>query len=183
VRIVAGKHRGRRLTAPKGKHVRPTSDRVRESLFSILTQGEATLPKDVRVLDAFAGSGALGLEALSRGAACVTFIDKDRESVDLIEQNLANLGEEGRATVLLWNALRPGPANTPFNLVFLDPPYGAGLVPLALEALRQAGWIATHAQIVIEQSKKEDFKLPDGYSLESERSYGNTHILFVRANS
>jgi 16S rRNA (guanine966-N2)-methyltransferase len=181
VRIVAGKHRGRRLTAPGGRQVRPTSDRVRESLFSILTEGSATLSADTRVLDAFAGSGALGLESLSRGAGFATFMDTDRECNDLIDQTLADFDEHDRAKVLRRDATRPGKPDIPCDLVFLDPPYRQGLVPKALDALRQGGWIAPGTQIVIELSKKESIAVPEGYDLETERTYGNTRILILDA--
>lgn len=183
MRIVAGKHRGRRLATPGGRNVRPTSDRVREALFSILTQGTAVLPSDTRVLDAFAGSGALGLEALSRGAGFASFMDSDRQSINLINQNLIDLDEHSRATVLQRNATSPGQTDAPFDLVFLDPPYREGLAPLSLEALRQAGWVAPGARIVIELSKKESIEVSEGYSLDTERTYGNTRIVILNASA
>jgi 16S rRNA (guanine966-N2)-methyltransferase len=182
VRIVAGKHRGRRIDAPDGWDVRPTSDRVRESLFSILCQGAATLPEDTRVLDVFAGSGALGLEALSRGADFATFMDKDPRSVEQISENVSDLKEVPRARVLRQDATRPGHGGAPCNLVFLDPPYKQGLAPIALETLAADGWIAEGAQVVVELSKKESFEVPDDFTVDQERTYGNTRIVILAAD-
>lgn len=182
MRIVAGKHRGRRIDAPSGRDVRPTPDRVRESLFSILCQGSAALPADTRVLDVFAGSGALGLEALSRGADFATFMELDPRSVEQISHNVSDLKEVPRARVLRQDATRPGHSGAPCNLVFLDPPYNQGLAPIALEALSAAGWIAGGAQVVIELSKKEAFEVPDGFAVDQERTYGNTQIVILVAD-
>lgn len=182
MRIVGGKHRGRRLTPPADRRVRPTVDRVREAIFNILTQGSSTLPPDTQVLDAFAGSGALGLEALSRGAGHVTFLDTDRESIALVKTNVRDLLEQEQVTVLMRDATHPGPADQACDLIFLDPPYGKGLAPVALRALSENGWIGPDAGIVVELGKKEPLDLPDGFSLEDERTYGDTRIVFLRTS-
>lgn len=184
MRIVAGKHKGKRLATPKDRRVRPTPDRVREALFSILVQrlsgGRPELPPETRVLDLFAGTGALGLEALSRGAAHATFMDTDRDSVALIDRNVRGLGEEKRTTVVKRDATRPGPADGDYNLVFLDPPYGENLAPATLTALKDDGWLAEDAVIAVELGKKTAFDPPGGFAVTADRVYGNTRILILK---
>ena len=145
MRIVAGRHRGRRLLAPPGETVRPTSDRAREALFNILSHGQLAaegIPfAGAAVLDAFAGTGALGLEALSRGAAEAAFIEQDREALATLRRNIAALGEGGRARIVPGDATRPPRAPSACALAFLDPPYRSGLAGAALTALDAAGWL------------------------------------------
>lgn len=176
MRIVAGRHRGRRLAAPPGLAVRPTADRVREALFNILAHGLKPL-EGLTVLDAFAGSGALGLEALSRGAAFATFLEPDREARAALAANLKALGESGNADVLNRDATRPGPAPRRHDLAFLDPPYGRGLAEAALTALRE--WLADDAVVVVETARTEDLALPEGFALLQSRDYGKTRLWFV----
>ena len=184
MRIVAGSHRGRRIAAPAGHAVRPTADRVREALFNRLAhndwgaEGEPP-PKGAQVVDAFAGSGALGLEALSRGATHVTFIENDGRALDVLRRNLAALGMTQAATLLRHDAARPGRAPTPCALALLDPPYRSGLAAPALAALAGGGWLCGGALCVVELSAKEPFDPPAGFAALDERRYGATRIAFL----
>ena len=175
MRVVAGRHRGRRLTAPPGKGTRPTADRVREALFSILGPVD-----DLRVLDLFAGSGALGIEALSRGARHVTFVECDRRAAATISANLDQLGEEAELVVgdaLAW--LKEAPAGTAFDLVLLDPPYdSAGRLAGPLSE-RLPDVLAPDALIVSESDKRTPLTLD--LPLTDERTYGDTRIAIHRA--
>ena len=141
MRIVAGRHRGRKLMAPPGLDTRPTSDRAREALFNILEHGEPPL-EGCRFLDLFAGSGAVGLEAASRGAGRVLLVEKARAAQAAARANIAHLGEAERVTLRAGDATRLGRAAEPFDIVFLDPPYGSGLVATALAGLARGGWLA-----------------------------------------
>jgi 16S rRNA (guanine966-N2)-methyltransferase len=175
MRVVAGEYRGRRLQAPRGTSVRPTSDRVREALFSILGDIEG-----LRVLDLFAGSGALAIEALSRGAASATLVENDRAALDAIRANLAPLeganAEVVRADVLAWLGGRRGP----FDLVFADPPYSsAGKLAGALSQKLPAA-LSPNALIVSESDKRDPLTL--AFPLEDERTYGHTRIAIHRAS-
>jgi 16S rRNA (guanine966-N2)-methyltransferase len=185
MRIVGGSHRGRRLMAPSGETVRPTSDRAREALFNILSHGQFAAEGvpliDAAVLDAFAGTGALGLEALSRGAASATFIERDPEAVAVLRKNIAALDEGARAKILPGDATHPPRATAPCDIVFLDPPYRSGLAAPALSGLAAAGWLAPHALVVIEVAAREDFAPPAGFTLEGERVYGAARLIFLRA--
>jgi len=184
MRIVAGRHRGRRIAAPPGDAVRPTSERAREALFNILAHGRLAAAPDLaeaRVLDAFAGTGALGLEALSRGARFATFIEKDRQARDALEANIRTLGETSRTRIFAGDATAPPRADGPYDLVFLDPPYRSGLAAPALEALRGAGWLAPGALIVAELAARDDFEPPSGFDLLEERRYGAGRLIFLRA--
>ncbi len=184
MRIVAGRHRGRRLVAPEGVDVRPTSDRVREALFNILLHapfaggGDWTLA-DVRVLDAFAGSGALGLEALSRGAGQVTFMDMDTAALAAIRRNAAALGETGNAHILRADPTQPPPADAACRLVLMDPPYGSGLAAAALVSLAEQGWIGPGAVCAIELGREEAFDPPTGFMERDARSYGAARLVFL----
>jgi len=190
MRIVAGRHRGRVLVAPADASVRPTSDRVRENLFNILAHGrlgaEASLLEGATVLDAFAGSAALGLEALSRGAADAVFLEVDLAALECARRNVKTLGEEERSVLVQADASHPPmPAKVrghprPRSLVFLDPPYNSGLAGAALAALEAAGWLAPGALAVVELGRGEPFALPRGFTLADERRYGRTRILFLR---
>lgn len=184
LRIVGGTHRGRRLIAPAGEGVRPTSDRAREALFNILSHGEfaaAGLPfADRAVLDAFAGTGAFGLEALSRGAAAAAFIESEPAARLALRRNVAALGETGRARIIAGDATRPPRAAFACALVFLDPPYRSGLGAPALTALAAAGWLAPDAFAVIEVAAHEDFRPPAGFTLFDERVYGAARLVFLR---
>ena len=182
MRIIGGTHRGTTL-AEVGKgdaeaHLRPTSDRVRESLFNVLLGGRFGDPlRDARVLDLFAGTGALGLEALSRGAAHVTFVDSGRAAQKLIRANIAKLRREGDTTLLTTDAAHL-PDGAPCGLIFLDPPYGKGLGIKALEAARAKGWIAPAALVVWEENQPQI--APVGFAALDQRRYGDTWITFLR---
>lgn len=185
MRIVGGRWRGRAL-APVGRgdaraRLRPTGDRVREGLFNLLEHGAAADPvPGARVLDAFAGTGALGFEALSRGAARATFLDTGRAAQGLLARNAALLGAEEAATILRRDATRPGPAPLPpCDLVFLDPPWGKGLGEAALTALADAGWIAPGATVVWEEAARPE--PPAGWTVLDRRRYGASGLTVMRA--
>lgn len=184
MRIIAGKHRGTHLSevgkGDEAAHLRPTSDRVRESLFNVLEGGRFGRPlQNARVLDLFAGSGALGLEALSRGAAHATFVENGKAGQRLIAQNIAKLGCAGDCTVLKTDATRLPPAPTACSLIFLDPPYGKGLGQLALGAAMAQGWIASGALIVWEEGQPQ--LPPMGFAQRDQRRYGQTWITLLEA--
>ncbi|HIC80851.1 MAG TPA: 16S rRNA (guanine(966)-N(2))-methyltransferase RsmD [Kiloniellaceae bacterium] len=188
MRIVAGRHRGRSLKTPADLAVRPTADRTREALFNILTSGKLSaeggqrLP-GARVLDAFAGTGALGLEALSRGAAQVTFMENYAPAIEICRANIKALGEEARAELLACDVLHPVRPPAPCDLVFLDPPYNQGLAEKALVALDKAGWIAGEALVSVELMKAEDFALPQGFIELDNRTYGKARLVFLKSDS
>ena len=184
-RIVAGSHRGRRLEVPPGDTVRPTADRTREALFNILAHSgwgpDGGSPVvDARVLDAFCGSGALGLEALSRGAAACTFIDTSRQVLDCLRRSLASLHEEARATVFAADALAPPAAPAPAALAFLDPPYGRDLATPALAALAGRGWFAPGAVIVVETAADDPPPHHAGCEPLDQRRYRLTSLYLLR---
>lgn len=183
MRIVGGKHRGRRIAAPPGDTVRPTSERAREALFNILAHGRfAPVPvfQDARVLDVFAGTGAFGLEALSRGARFAAFIEKDRQARETLAANIKALGEGSRTRLLAADATAPPRADGPYDLVFLDPPYRSGLAAPALDALSRAGWLADDALVVVELAARSEFEPPEGFMTLEERRYGAGRLVFLR---
>ncbi|PKQ09038.1 MAG: 16S rRNA (guanine(966)-N(2))-methyltransferase RsmD [Alphaproteobacteria bacterium HGW-Alphaproteobacteria-12] len=187
MRIVGGSHRGRTIVTPGGGHVRPTSDRTREALFNILAHadfGDFDI-KGARVIDLFAGSGALGLEALSRGAAFALFIDDHTESRAAIRENLDHLGLNGNAKLYKRDATylgpRPASVGPAFTLLFADPPYGKGLGTAALMSVHEGGWLAPGALCVVEETKTADFAAPDGFEELDRRRYRDTDIVFIRA--
>jgi 16S rRNA (guanine966-N2)-methyltransferase len=186
MRIVGGKHRGRELQAGADRRIRPTADRTREALFNILAHGEpfqnplGQMPAGMRVLDVFAGTGAVGLEALSRGARHVTFIDDHPDSVKLIRLNAGLLKEIPNVTILQRDAQSPGRAPSPCQLVFMDPPYKLGVVPSVLTALDRDGWLDDKAFVVAEMSAKDEFTLPTGFRQLDDRIYGAARLLFLR---
>ena len=182
MRIIAGTHRGRRLEAPADETIRPTADRVREALFSILThrlEGFAGR----RVLDAFAGSGALGLEALSRGTESAVFMDKDRGALALCRRNAETIRLRDKSTFLLADAIKPPASDTGCDLILLDPPYGQGLGEKALAALAAAGWAAPGALAVIEADRARPEACPAGFEELDVRDYGRTRILLLTSKS
>jgi 16S rRNA (guanine966-N2)-methyltransferase len=184
MRIVGGRHRGRRLLAPPGGVVRPTSDRAREALFNILSHGRFAadgIPfAEAAVLDAFAGTGAVGLEALSRGAAEAVFIEHDRDALASLRHNIEALGEGARAVVMPGDATRPPRAGRACAVAFLDPPYHSGLAPPALEALAAARWLAADALAVIEIAARETLSPPAGFMLLDQRNYGAARLVLLR---
>jgi 16S rRNA (guanine966-N2)-methyltransferase len=182
MRIVGGKHRGRTLATPATQGVRPTSDRVRESLFNILAHAYGDPAANARVLDLFAGTGALGIEAISRGAAIAVFVDDGEEARALIRRNIDAIGLGGVTRVFRRDATRLGPAHPiePFTLVFLDPPYNKGLAEKALIAARAGGWIAPGALVVVEEGIAQDFNVPEGFEQLDRRFYDETQIVILR---
>ena len=183
MRIVAGKFRGRALAAPEGPHTRPTSDRVREALFNVLEHGVADFAiARVRVLDLFAGTGALGLEALSRGAAYCLFVEEDAGARGVIRRNIEALGLTGVTKVFRRNATDLGPAGAVggFGLAFLDPPYEQGLAERALVSAARGGWLASGAVVAIEESRRSAPALPAGFTLLDQRTWGDTQVVLAR---
>lgn len=186
MRIVAGRHRGKRLATPEGAAIRPTSDRVREAIFNMLQHGAAARELEgTRVLDLFAGTGAMGIEALSRGAGFALFVDEGVEARGLIRRNLETTGETGRARLFRRDVTRLGtlPAMPPFDIAFLDPPYGRGLGEAALSSAISGGWLAPGATVVLEESAASELVMPEGVSLLDRRVYGDTQVLFLGALS
>ena len=184
MRIVGGSHRGRRLFVPPGGAVRPTSDRAREALFDILSHGDFAADGipfvGAVVLDAFAGTGAFGLEALSRGAAEAVFIENDREALLALRRNIAILGETSRARIIAGDATRPPPASVACAVAFLDPLYASGLAAPALAALAAAGWLSGAALAVAEIGTRERLAPPAGFAIQDERVYGAARLIFLR---
>ena len=178
MRIISGLYRGRPLVAPKGDTTRPTADRTREALFSMLVSRLGSF-EGLRVLDLFAGSGALGLEALSRGAATCTFVEQDGAALDALRTNIAKLGAVG-ADVRAGSVMALGPAPALYDLVLLDPPYDSGAGVVALERLLRLGWIAPGALVSVETMKREGVA-PAGFEVETERAYGKAKITLLRA--
>lgn len=178
MRIVGGEFRGRALATPRDQSIRPTTDRTREALFNVLTHRYADHLEGARVLDLFSGTGALGLEAISRGAAHCTFIEESVEGRGLIRTNVEALGLQGRTKLFRRDATRLGEAGTiqPFNLLFADPPYGKSLGEAALQSARQGGWLAPGALCVVEETADVTFNPGEGFELVDERSYGDTII-------
>src|SRR5688572_16203869 len=178
MRIVGGQHRGRTLAAPRSREIRPTSDRLRESLFNILAHGYDDPVEGARVLDLFAGTGALGLEAMSRGAAFALLVDDGVEARALIRENVEALGLGGVTKIFRRDATALGPARPiePFSLVFADPPYGRGLAERALASARDGGWLAADALLVVEEAVESKFVAPDGFSEEERRGYDDTEL-------
>ena len=181
MRIVGGSLRGRRLAAPPGRAIRPTSDRAREALFNILQHSllMATPLAGAAMLDLFAGTGAVACEALSRGAAHATLVDRDAAALDVARANLAALGLADRASVLQADATRLRSATRPAAFAYLDPPYRSGLAAPALASLAAGGWLAPGALAVIELAAREDFAPPAGFALRDERRYGAARLVFL----
>ncbi|HKR20785.1 MAG TPA: 16S rRNA (guanine(966)-N(2))-methyltransferase RsmD [Stellaceae bacterium] len=183
LRIIAGRHRGLKLTPLSGGNVRPTAGRAREAIFNILAHA-AFAPRpayeDAIVLDAFAGTGALGLEALSRGARFVSFMERDRAARGVLTANVAALAAAPQTAVLAADALRPPRASAPASLVFLDPPYAEDWASPALTALAAAGWLLPEAIAVVELAAKRDFIPSADFVPLDERRYGAAKIVFLR---
>jgi 16S rRNA (guanine966-N2)-methyltransferase len=185
MRIIAGTYSGRTLTAPPGRGTRPTSDRAREAIFNVLAHAPWSAGlEDRRVLDLFAGSGAYGLEALSRGASFALFVETDAAARGVIRDNIEALGLFGNTRLHRRSAVdlgrRPAGLDAPFDLVFIDPPYGKGLAEEALRYLPEGAWITSGASIVLECSADERPSV-DGFTLHDERTYGAAKVLFLGA--
>ena len=182
MRVVGGSLRGRTLAAPKSQSIRPTADRLREALFNILVHAYDNPIAGARVLDLFAGTGALGIEALSRGAAFTLFVDDGAEARALLRENVATLGLGGTSRIFRRDATKLGPAHPvePFALAFLDPPYGKGLAEEALASARAGGWFVPDALIVVEEAKKSAFAAPEGFAEIERRAYDDTEFVMLR---
>ncbi|APX85632.1 16S rRNA (guanine(966)-N(2))-methyltransferase RsmD [Methylorubrum extorquens] len=181
MRIVGGEWRGRRLVGPKAEGIRPTSDRLREALFNVLAHAYDDAVEDAVVLDLFAGTGALGFEALSRGAARALFVDEGRQAGTLIRAAIAALGCEDRARLIPRDATRLGPVlDRPATLVFCDPPYRKNLAPAALAAAAGGGWLGPGALVLVEEAAEAGAVLPPGFEELERRSYGETMVTFGR---
>jgi 16S rRNA (guanine966-N2)-methyltransferase len=182
MRIVGGRLRGRTLAGPKSSAIRPTADRLRESLFNILVHAYGDPITGARVLDLFAGTGALGVEAASRGAAFTLFVDDGAEARAIIRENVATLGLGGVTRIFRRDATKLGSAHPvePFSLAFLDPPYGQGLAAPALIAARDGGWLTSGALVVVEEAATPAFTAPTGYSELERRGYDDTELVFCR---
>lgn len=178
MRIIAGEWRGRPLAAPKGDTTRPTADRTREALFSMLASRLGSFD-DLAVGDFFAGSGALGLEALSRGAASCLFVEQDRAALDVLKANVAKLGAKG-VDVRPGSVLALGPARAPLDLILMDPPYGTGAGVVALDKLSRLGWTGPGTWISIETAKDEEIAL-DGFVVDADRVHGKARLRLLRA--
>jgi 16S rRNA (guanine966-N2)-methyltransferase len=181
MRVVGGRLGGRPLVGPKSNAIRPTADRLRESLFNILLHGYGDPITGARVLDLFAGTGALGIEALSRGAAFALFVDDGAEARALLRENVAALGLGGTTRIFRRDATKLGPAHPlePFALTFLDPPYGRNLAAPALVSARIGGWLAPDALAVVEEATSA-FAAPGGFSELERRAYDDTEFVFLR---
>jgi len=182
MRVVGGRLKGRNLASPASRDIRPTADRLRESLFNILVHAYDDPISDARVLDLFAGTGALGIEAVSRGAKFTLFVDNGAEARALMRDNIEALGLGGVTKVYRRDATDLGPAHPvePFSLVLLDPPYGKRLAETALVSLRDGGWLTPHALLVVEEAKAAGFKSPEGFSELERRVYDDTEFTFLK---
>ena len=185
MRIIAGKFRGKALLSPTDESIRPTSDRAREAMFNILASRIGVHLDGLKVLDLFAGTGALGLEALSRGAASAVFVDIGAEARGIIRDHVEAFGAGGITKLLRRDATELGFAGTmgPFDLVFLDPPYGKGLGEKALASLAAGGWLAKDATIVLEEGAEVTLDLPPGFAVDDRREYGAAAVYFIRLAS
>ncbi|MBD3747726.1 MAG: 16S rRNA (guanine(966)-N(2))-methyltransferase RsmD [Sphingopyxis terrae] len=180
MRVISGEWRGRKLIAPKNDATRPTADRTRETLFSMLASRLGSF-EGLYVADLFAGSGALGIEALSRGAAHCLFGEQDREAIDALRKNLAALGAAARAEVRAGSVLSLGPAPRSFDLLLLDAPYATGAGSVALDKLARLGWVDADSWISIETGEKESIDVA-GFAIEAERKVGKAKLTLLRAD-
>jgi 16S rRNA (guanine966-N2)-methyltransferase len=185
MRVVGGRLKGRNIAAPASRDIRPTADRLREAVFNILVHAYDNPIDGARVLDLFAGTGALGIEAVSRGAAFALFVDNGAEARALLRNNVESLALGGVTKVYRRDATDLGPAHPvePFALAFLDPPYGKGLAEKALASLRDGGWLVSGALVVVEGAKAAGFAAPQGFEELERRAYDDTEFVFLRTAS
>jgi 16S rRNA (guanine966-N2)-methyltransferase len=182
MRVVGGRLRSRPIAGPKSDGLRPTADRLREALFNILIHSYGDPVTAARVLDLFAGTGALGIEAISRGAAYALFVDEGVEARALLRNNVESLGLGGVTRIFRRDATKLGPAHPvePFSLAFLDPPYGKGLAEKALASTHEGGWLVPDALVVVEEAANAGFIAPEGFSELERRKYDDTEFVFLR---
>jgi len=180
VRIIGGQHKGRRLQAPKGKNVRPTSAAIREAVFNVLSQWDPSPIHNGLVLDLFAGTGALGLEALSRGARQATFVESHPEAAATIRANINLLGEERRTRLITQDVLRLPSSNQSADLVFLDPPYGLNLMKKAVRAARNSRWVTANSLLVMEMAATDEIVEPEEFCVLWVRIYGQTQVIISK---
>jgi 16S rRNA (guanine966-N2)-methyltransferase len=182
MRVIGGRLRGRNIASPATQAIRPTQDRLREALFNILMHAYENPMLDARVLDLYAGTGALGIEAVSRGAKFTLFVDNGSEARALLRDNVESLGLGGVTKVYRRDAADPGPAHPvePFSLVFIDPPYRMKLAEKSLAALRDGGWLVPDALVVVEEATDAGFTAPDGFEELERRAYDQTEFTFLR---
>lgn len=182
MRIVAGRFRGRALKGPQTQAIRPTSDRLREAIFNVLAHSYGDPVAGARVVDLFAGTGALGLEAMSRGAKFALFVDEGAEARALLRDNIQTLGLAGLTRIFRRDAAKLGlaPAGDRFDLAFLDPPYGRDLGPRALAGLVDGGWLNAGALCLIEETAEAPIEAPAGCVVLERRAYGETQIVILR---
>lgn len=178
MRIIAGEWKRRQLRAPQGEATRPTSDRVRETLFSMLASRLGTF-EGLRVADLFAGSGALGLEALSRGAAHCLFVEQEAEALRALRANIAALRAQQRADVRAASVMSLGPAKEATDLILLDPPYGTGAGQVAIDRLARLGWIGAATWVALETGRGEELKVP-ALDIETQRKVGSATLTLLR---
>ncbi len=187
MRVVSGKFGGTPLAVPKGQATRPTSDRTREALFSILTSSPDCELQGARILDLFAGTGALGLEALSRGAEFCLFVETEIVPRGVIRSNCEACGALGLSKIYRRDATRLGPrpasSGPAFDVVFADPPYGKKMAEAALRELRHGDWLAAQALLVIEEDKRSLFAAPEGFDEIDRRQYGDTELIFLKRSA
>jgi 16S rRNA (guanine966-N2)-methyltransferase len=183
MRIVGGEFRGRTLKSPSSQAIRPTSDKLRESIFNILMHAYGDPISEARVLDLFAGTGALGCEAMSRGAKFALFVDEGAEARGLIRENVEKLSLTGTTKVFRRDAAKLGEigAMEPFDLVFCDPPYGKGFAEQSLASALAGKWLAPSALIVVEEALRSEFKTPNGFEELERREYGDSEIIILRS--
>jgi len=182
MRVVGGRLRSRPIAGPKSDSLRPTADRLRESLFNILIHAYGDPVTNARVLDLFAGTGALGIEAVSRGARFALFVDNGTEARALLRNNVEALGLGGLTKVFRRDATNLGPAHPvePFSLVFLDPPYRMSLAEKACISMRGGGWLTQAALLVVEEARAAEFAAPEGFEELERRAYDDTEFVFLR---
>jgi 16S rRNA (guanine966-N2)-methyltransferase len=183
MRIVGGRLKGRALHGPTSQDIRPTSDRLRETIFNILAHAYADPVEGAAVIDLFAGTGAMGLEAISRGAKLTLFVDDGTKARALLRANVDALGLGGATKIFRRDARKLGlaPAGDRFDLAFLDPPYGKQLAEPTLIALRDGGWLSPQALVIVEEAAEVALDIPAGFTLLEKRAYGDTQIVFLRA--
>ena len=185
MRVSGGSFGGRTLKAPSSQNVRPTSDKLRQAVFNILVHAYGDPTSGARVLDLFAGTGALGIEALSRGAVFTLFVEEAAEARALIRANVETLQLTGVTKIFRRDATKMGPLSTfePFSLAFCDPPYGKGFAEKAVTSAREGGWLAKDALLVVEESVAAKFTAPEGFKTLERREYDDTEIVFLRLAS